>query len=44
MNFRTIRKRKKPNFKRGFILILLLVVILYLWFNAEDFITAFFGK
>ncbi|SDW50146.1 hypothetical protein SAMN05444411_101868 [Lutibacter oricola] len=44
MEFKRIRKRKKPNYKRGFILVLALFLILYLWFNAEDFIAGFLGK
>lgn len=36
------KKRKKPNYKRGFFLVILLVIILYLWMNAEGFITNLF--
>jgi len=43
MEQQRFKKRKKPNFKRGFILVILLVVILYLWINAEGLITSFFG-
>ncbi len=37
------KKRKKPNYKRGVVLAILLLVIIYLWFNAERIIDAFFG-
>ena len=36
------KKRKKPNYKRAIILVVALVVIIYLWFNAEAIITNFF--
>ena len=42
MKSQRFKKRKKPNYKRGFLLILLLLIILYLWFNAEGFINALF--
>jgi len=38
------KKRKRPNYKRGIILVLALFVILYLWLNAENFITGLFEK
>jgi hypothetical protein len=37
------KKRKKPNYKRGMVLVILLFVIIYLWFNAESIINALFG-
>ncbi len=37
------KKRKKPNYKRGFFLVILLVIILYLWMNTDGLITSFFG-
>jgi len=43
MERQRFKKRKKPNYKRGLFLIVLLFVILYLWFNAEGFINAFFN-
>jgi hypothetical protein len=42
MEFKRIRKRKKPNFKRGIILVILLLIILYLWFNMESLMTRLF--
>lgn len=36
------KKRKKPNNKRAIFLIILLIIIIYLWLNAEGFITNFF--
>ncbi len=44
MEFKRLNKRKKPNNKRGIILVLLLFVIIYLWFNAEKIITLLFQK
>jgi len=41
MTQQRFKKRKKPNFKRGLVLVLLLVIILYLWMNAEGLITTF---
>lgn len=38
------KKRKKPNYKRGIILVLLLFLILYLWLNTENLITGLFEK
>ena len=35
------KKRKKPNYKRGIILILVLLIIIFLWFNIEAFIEGF---
>lgn len=43
MKQQRFKKRKKPNYKRGLILVLFLAVILYLWMNAEGLITSFFG-
>jgi len=40
MEQQRFKKRKKPNYKRGLILVILLMVILYLWINAEGFITS----
>ncbi len=37
------KKRKNPNYKRGIILVILLLIILFLWFNAEDLISNLFG-
>ena len=38
------KKRKKPNYKRGIVLVLALFLILYLWLNAETIVTALFEK
>ena len=43
MDTQRFKKRKKPNYKRGIILVILLFVILYLWFNAERLISGLFG-
>ena len=43
MEQQRFKKRKKPNYKRGLMLVLLLAIILYLWMNTEGFITNLFG-
>ncbi len=43
MEFKRFNKRKKPNFIRGIILVLLLFIIVYLWMHAEQFIEMFFS-
>lgn len=42
--FNRFKKRKKPNYKRAIILLLILLAIVYLWFNAESIIAQFFNK
>ena len=42
MKFRKIRERKKSNPKRGIVLVILLIVIVYLWMNAESIISKLF--
>tara|TARA_R110001583_G_scaffold71180_1_gene200815 strand:+ start:24995 stop:25135 length:141 start_codon:yes stop_codon:yes gene_type:complete len=42
MEQQRFKKRKKPNYKRGLFLVILLLIILYLWMNAEGFITNLF--
>lgn len=37
------KKRKKPNYKRGIVLAILLLVIIYVWMNLESLVNAFFG-
>ncbi|MDG1529285.1 MAG: hypothetical protein P8I51_09900 [Polaribacter sp.] len=39
LKFRRLRGRKRANPKRGIIFILLLIVIVYLWMNAESILT-----
>lgn len=39
MKFRRIRARKKSNPKRGIVLIILLIIVVYLWMNAESIVT-----
>lgn len=36
------KKRKKPNYKRGILLVLALFLIVYLWMHAEEIVTAIF--
>lgn len=35
-------KRKRSNPKKGLLMILLLAIVLYLWFNAESLINSLF--
>jgi len=44
MEFNKIRKQKKPNYTRAIILILLLLLAIYLWFNTEDLTKQLFSK
>jgi len=37
------KKRKKPNYIRGIVLAILLLVIIYLWMNLDYLVNAFFG-
>ena len=37
------KKGKRPNYKRAIILVLILLIIIFLWFNIEDIITSFLG-
>lgn len=39
MKFRRIRERKRSNPKRGIVLVILLIIIVYLWMNAESIVT-----
>jgi len=43
MDFKKFNKRKKPNYKRGIILVLLLFVIVYFWMHADEIIRAIFS-
>lgn len=43
MKYKRFRNRKRTNYKRGIILVILLLIILYLWLNAENLITNLFG-
>lgn len=36
------RKRKKSNPKKGLLLVILLAIVIYLWYNAEALINSFF--
>ncbi len=39
IKFRRIRGRKKPNPKRGIVFIILLIIMVYLWMNAEEILS-----
>ena len=43
MKFRRIRDRKRSNHKRGILLVILLIIIVYLWMNAEGIVTKIFS-
>jgi len=42
METQRFKKRKKSNYKRAIFLLVLLVVVIYLWFNAEGILTNLF--
>ncbi len=44
MEFNRIRKRKKPNYIRSILLIIVLLLVIYFWLNADGIIERFFGK
>lgn len=44
MKTQRFKKRKKPNYKRGFVLVILLFVAIYFWLNAESLLAYFFKK
>lgn len=44
LEFNRIGKRKKPNYKKSLILIILLIVALFLYTYAEDWIVNLFKK
>ncbi len=39
IKFRRIKGRKKSNPKRGIVFIILLIIMVYLWMNAEAILT-----
>jgi hypothetical protein len=43
MKFKRLKKRREPNIKRGIILVILLMIVIYLWMNAEGIIRNIFG-
>lgn len=42
MEQQRFKKRKKPSYKKGLFLVILLLIILYLWMNLDSLITSFF--
>ena len=44
MEFNKIRKRKRPNYIRAIIYIIILLIIIYLWLNADVITENLFGK
>lgn len=44
MEFKRLNHRKKVNNKRGMLLVLLLFVIIYLWFNIDGLMQFMFHK
>jgi len=43
MKFDRIKQSKKPNPKRGIVLVLVLFLIIYLFFNMEEIMNALFN-
>ncbi|MGV6844624.1 MAG: hypothetical protein ACWA42_00675 [Lutibacter sp.] len=43
MKFKNLSRRKKPNYIRGIILVLLLFLVVYLWMHAEEIVNNFFS-
>jgi hypothetical protein len=39
IRFRRIRGRKKPNSKRGVIFVVLLIILVYIWMDAESILS-----
>ena len=39
IKFRRLRGRKRANPKRGVVFIILLIVVVYLWMNAESILS-----
>ncbi len=44
MQFKRLNQRKKTNNKRGFLLVILLFVIIYLFYNMEHIMELIFKK
>jgi len=44
MEFNRIRKRKKPNYSKSILLIIVLLIVIYLWLNADGIMERFFGE
>jgi hypothetical protein len=38
------KKRKKPNYKRGIILVIVLFIIIYFWLNVESLVVNLLEK
>ncbi len=37
------KKRKKPNYKRGILLVVALFIIVYLWMHADEIVSVLFS-
>ncbi len=44
MEFRRLKKRRKPNYGKSILFIILLLLAIYLWLNAEGLMELYFGK
>jgi hypothetical protein len=44
MKFRRVKKQKSPNYLRAVLLILVLILVIYFWLNAEGFVAKFLRK
>ena len=44
MEFRRLKKRRKPNYGKALLLIIVLLLFIYLWLHAEGMLEQYFGK
>jgi len=44
MEFKKIRKKKKPNYIRAIIYIILLLLVIYTWLNMDAITELIFGE
>ena len=44
MEFKRLNKRKQPNNKRGLLLVILLFVFIYLFYNIDRILALIFNK
>lgn len=44
METQRFKRRKKPNYKRGLLLAIALIIVIYLWLNAESIIKLIFKQ
>jgi len=44
MEFRRLKKRRKPNYGKSILFIVLLLLFIYFWLNAEGLMERLFGN